>query len=89
MAVPGYFFGPTFSTSGNTSMVQSQMDALGLRNIFSDVDKSFIEGNTEEFIKRDPRILGYTFPEETFDQARAKLLALRGVKDMQAVLIHG
>ncbi len=86
-AAHGYFYGSTFSTSGNQSMAQSQMNALGLRNIFADVAKDFIEANTEELIKRDPQImiLTYYVPDETFEQAKAKFLALPGAKDMQAV----
>ncbi|MGH3753406.1 MAG: ABC transporter substrate-binding protein [Pseudonocardiaceae bacterium] len=86
-AAHGYFFGTTFSTSGNQSMVQSQLDALGLKNIFSDVAKDFIEANTEELIKRDPQvmILTHYLPDETFEQAKAKFLALPGAQDMQAV----
>ncbi len=86
-AAHGYFYGTTFSTSGNQSMVQSQLDALGLKNVFSDVAKDFIEGNTEELIKRDAQvmILTYSLPDETFEQAKAKLLALPGAQDMQAV----
>lgn len=86
-AAHGYFYGSTFSTSGNQSMAQQQMEALGLRNVFSDVAKDFIEANTEELIKRDPQILILTFyvPDETFEQAKAKFLAVPGAKDMQAV----
>lgn len=86
-AAQGYFYGTTFTTSGNQSMLQSQFDALGLKNVFSDVAKDFIESNTEELIKRDPQImvLTYYLPDETFELAKAKFLALPGVKDMQAV----
>ena len=58
-----------------------------MTNVFADVQKEFIEGNTEELIKRDPEVfvLGYGYDgKETFAQAKRKFLAIAGVADTKA-----
>lgn len=86
-AAAGYFFGKTLSTNGGRSIQQTWMQTLALENVFGDVDKEFIEGNTEELIKRDPEVfvLGYGYDgKETFEQAKRKFLAIPGVSDTKA-----
>ncbi|MDP2711159.1 MAG: ABC transporter substrate-binding protein [Solirubrobacteraceae bacterium] len=88
-AASAYFFGDTPSTNGNRSMIHAQMEVLGLTNAFGDVDKAFIESNTEELIKRDPDVIilsyGVLGDKDTFAAAKAKFVALPGARDMQAV----
>ncbi len=78
--------------AGNTSMEHTQLEMLGLRNVFGDAADQFIEPSIEELIARDPEvlILQYDFadgagPPKTFQQARQEFLALPGVQEMQAV----
>lgn len=78
--------------AGNTSMEHTQLEILGLRNVFADTADQFIEPSLEELIARDPEvlILQYDFadgdgPPKTFQQARQEFLALPGVREMQAV----
>lgn len=84
-----YFFGDVLTTNGATHISNAWMDTLGLTNVFGDVDASFTEGNLEELIDRDPEVLilsyGWIDGEETFEQAKQKLLALPGAADMRAV----
>ncbi len=88
-AASAYFFGDTPSTNGNRSMIHAQMQALGLTNAFGDVDKAFIESNTEELIKRDPDVIvlsyGVLGDKDTFAKAKAKFVKLPGARDMKAV----
>ncbi|MGH3612444.1 MAG: ABC transporter substrate-binding protein [Pseudonocardia sp.] len=74
------------------SMEQTQLEILGLDNIFADSDDQFIEPVLEELIKRDPEvlILQYGFsvgdgPPKTFEQARQEFLALPGISGIRAV----
>lgn len=84
-----YFFGGTPSTNGNRNIIHSMMESLGLRNVFGDVDRDYIESNVEELIERDPDVLilssGTGGPDETFADVKAQLLKIPGAKDMTAV----
>lgn len=88
-AASAYFFGDAPSTSGNRNIIHSMMTTLGLRNVFGDVDKDYIEANTEQLIARDPDVLILSYgtggPEETFADVKAKFLRLPGTRDMTAV----
>lgn len=86
-AAAGYFFGTALSTNGSPSIQNAWMRALGVENVFADVPKEFVEGNTEELVKRDPDlfILGYGYDgKETFAQAKRKFLAIPGISDTKA-----
>lgn len=88
-AASAYFFGQTPSTHGNREIVTAMMAALGLRNVFGDVDRDFIEANTDQLIARDPDVLllSYGFGErgETLADVKRKFLRLPGTHDMTAV----
>ncbi|MGH3565565.1 MAG: ABC transporter substrate-binding protein [Pseudonocardia sp.] len=78
--------------AGARSMEQTQLEILGLANIFADSEDEFIEPSLEELIARDPEalILQYGFtvgdgPPKTFEQARQEFLALPGVTGIRAV----
>lgn len=86
-AASGYFFGETLSTNGSRSIQHTWLETLGVTNVFGDIDKEFIEGNTEELIERDPEIfvLGFGYDgEETFAQAKEKFLEIPGVSETRA-----
>ncbi len=87
-AASAYFFGEILSTDGNQAISDAMMEALGLTNVFADVDASFIEENLEELVDRDPEvlILIYGYNGETFEEALQQMLAAPGVADTRAAL---
>ena len=50
-----------FFTCGNQSFISDLLQILGIRNIFSDIDKAYIQVNEESIIKRQPDII--LFPD--------------------------
>ncbi|WP_109529601.1 MULTISPECIES: ABC transporter substrate-binding protein [Nocardia] len=68
--------GSTLNAYGGTSTVDTQMDILGLTNIFGDVAKRSFGANTETLIQRDPEIvILLTQGDQTPESARAALRA--------------
>lgn len=45
---------PTISAYGERSTVDQQMEVLGFRNVFDDIDKRVFDPNIEEIIDRNP-----------------------------------
>lgn len=82
-----YFWGDTPSSRGGTSITTQIFETIGLVNVFADVDASFIENNTEDLVKRNPQVLviNYLVQGESFEDAKARLLALPGISAMEAV----
>lgn len=73
---------------GNTSITTAQMEVFGLTNAFPDAQLQDPALSIETFIAADPDvlILIYGYNEgETFEQARAALLAVPGPTSMTAV----
>ena len=68
--------GSTLNAYGGTSTVDTQMDILGLTNIFGDVAERSFGANTETLIQRDPEIvILLTQGDQTPESARAALRA--------------
>lgn len=70
------------------SMPDTQLEMLGLRNVFADVEKGFFEPGLEEIIKRNPDVLILlTFPTEgqTDADVMRKFMALPGIRRITAV----
>ncbi|WP_216910808.1 ABC transporter substrate-binding protein [Nocardia noduli] len=66
--------GSTLNAYGGTSTVDTQMEILGLTNIFGDVAQRGFGANTETLIERDPEIvILLTQGDQTPDSARAAL----------------
>lgn len=67
--------GSTLSAYGSTSTVNTQMNMLGLNNIFGDVAKRSFGANTETLIARNPEVvILLTQGDQTPDSARRALL---------------
>lgn len=82
-----YFWGDTPSSRGGHSITTEVFNAIGLTNVFEDVEESFIENNMEDLVKRNPDVLviNYLVQGESFEDSKSRLLALPGVAAMDAV----
>ncbi|MGH8931825.1 MAG: ABC transporter substrate-binding protein, partial [Egibacteraceae bacterium] len=73
---------------GNRSPVHAQMQKLGLKNAFADVDEFYFEPSVEELTARDPDVLitlfGYRGVDSA-DDAKAELLARSEISGLTAL----
>lgn len=76
--------GSSLKAYGSWSMAHTQLQALGARNVFGDVDSRVFEVNVEDLIERDPEIVVLLSYGETDEQAKEKFLRIPGVSDLFA-----
>lgn len=83
-----YFSGGALGGYGNQNMTHTQIEALGLTNVFADVEERTFELSPEELIARDPDVIvllhGNT-PDESVEDAKRKLGDLPGAGGTTAV----
>lgn len=73
-------------TYGTASMSNAQLDALGIRNVFDDVAKRYVETSIETLVDRDPDVIVVLYPEgKNAEDAIAEVLALPGADTLSAV----
>ncbi|MGQ0572589.1 MAG: ABC transporter substrate-binding protein [Pseudonocardia sp.] len=78
--------GTSFSAYGTSSMSHAQLGALGVRNVFGDVDKRVFEVSFEEVIARNPDVLLLLHVRSTDPELpRRSLLAAPGADSIAAV----
>ncbi|MBF6353770.1 ABC transporter substrate-binding protein [Nocardia higoensis] len=78
--------GSTLNAYGGTSTVDTQMQMLGLSNIFGDVDKRSFGANTETLIQRDPAVvILLTQGDQTPESARQALRSRPELADVEAI----
>lgn len=83
-----YFSGNALGAYGSSSMAHTQMQALGLTNVFADTHKRTFEVSLEEFIARDPDVVIVLIgsgPGATAQKAKQKLRALPGAETVTAI----
>lgn len=82
-----YFWGTTPSVTGARNVLHEQLSLLGVTDVFADVEKNYVESNTEELIGRNPDVivLSYGLDGETAEAAKKKLLAIPGIDAVTAV----
>lgn len=84
-----YYFSSSspMSAYGGTSILTSQLDLVGLQNVYGDQAKTYLEVSNESLLAADPEVivLVYGLYGESFETARQRLLAEPGAKDLQAV----
>ncbi|MGH3902035.1 MAG: ABC transporter substrate-binding protein [Pseudonocardiaceae bacterium] len=85
---------PTISAYGDRSTVDQQLDILGLRNVFGDVDKRLIEPNIEEIVDRNPEVVilllqGTQTPQGVREvlRARPELQNVTAVRDDDIIVL--
>lgn len=69
---------------GTDSMSDTQLETLGLSNVFGDVDKRVFESNIEEIIGRDPDVLILLHTEGAPEPIKSTFLANPGIDRMKA-----
>lgn len=84
-----YFFGDKLSSNGGRrGIIHVNMEIVGLKNVFADVEKVFFKPTVEDLIDRNPDVIMLTYgyrPGQTFSKLKKQLLALPGIRDTKAV----
>src|SRR5690606_10611144 len=62
-----------------------QLETLGARNVFADVDKRVFEVSMEGLLGRDPDVILLLHTEGTDEEIKQALLDIPGAEDLQAV----
>ncbi|WP_346048838.1 ABC transporter substrate-binding protein [Actinomadura chokoriensis] len=75
----------TVGAYGGQSMATPQLQTLGARNVFADVDKRVFEVSMEELLGRDPDIIVLLHTDGTDEEIRRALLDIPGATDLRAV----
>jgi iron complex transport system substrate-binding protein len=70
---------------GTGSMSHTQLEALGIRNVFSDHTERIFDASSEAVIDRAPDVLIVLVFDQSAEEAKNGLLSLPGVSDMAAV----
>ncbi len=84
-----YYFSSSapMSAYGGAGILQTQLTANGLSNVYGKQPKTYLEVSTESLLKADPEVivLAYGLFGESFETAKKRLLAEPGAKDLRAV----
>ncbi len=75
----------TVGAYGGQSMATPQLETLGARNVFADVDKRVFEVSMEELLGRDPDVILLLHTEGTDEEIKQALLDIPGAEDLRAV----
>ncbi|QKW36851.1 ABC transporter substrate-binding protein [Actinomadura sp. NAK00032] len=75
----------TVGAYGSRSMATPQLETLGARNVFADVDKRVFEVSMEELLRRDPDTIVLLHTDGTDEEIKQALLDIPGAKDLRAV----
>jgi len=70
---------------GTRSMAHPQLEALGLENVFGDVDERVFEVGTEELLGRDPDVLVLLYGDGDPAAVERAVTGLPGAEDLTAV----
>lgn len=75
----------TIGAYGGQSMATPQLETLGARNVFADVDKRVFEVSMEELLGRDPDVIVLLHTDGTDQEIKQALLDIPGARDLRAV----
>ncbi len=75
----------TVGAYGSRSMATPQLETLGARNVFADVDKRVFEVSMEELLGRDPDTIVLLHTDGTDQEIEQALLDIPGAEDLRAV----
>ncbi|MEV5830940.1 ABC transporter substrate-binding protein [Spirillospora sp. NPDC052242] len=75
----------TVGAYGKQSMATPQLETLGARNVFADVDKRVFEVSMEELLARDPDAIVLLHTDGTDREIEQALLDIPGADDLRAV----
>lgn len=75
----------TVEVYGRRSMAHTQFEALGLRDVFDDVDQRVIDAKIEEVISRNPDVVMLLSYGQTDQQAKDEFLRIPGATNLNAV----
>lgn len=71
---------------GNTSMVNPQFEAVGLKNVYDDRDERLIEGmSMEEVLSKNPQTIVLLYQNGTPDGVKKTFTSIPGASDLDAV----
>jgi iron complex transport system substrate-binding protein len=70
---------------GRSSMVHTQLTALGLQDVFGDVGSRVFDASIEEIVARDPAVVVILSYDQTDQQARDAFLSIPGAANLTAV----
>lgn len=70
---------------GRASMSHTQLEALGIENVFDDIAERNTEVSSETLVERDPDVLVLLGFNQTDEEVEQALLDLAGVSEMKAV----
>ncbi|MFP5022403.1 ABC transporter substrate-binding protein [Pseudonocardia phyllosphaerae] len=70
---------------GSQAMSHTQLQTLGLRDVFGDTPKRVFEANIEEIIARNPDVVVLYSYNETPEQAKQNFLRIPGAANLNAV----
>lgn len=69
---------------GRSSMTHTQFTALGLRDVFGDVDSRVFDASIEEMVSRDPDIVMVLSYGQTDQEAKDAFLSIPGARNLTA-----
>ncbi|MFT4235877.1 MAG: ABC transporter substrate-binding protein [Microbacterium sp.] len=73
-------------TYGTASMSNAQLDGLGIRNVFDDIPKRYLETSIETLVDRDPDVIVVLYPEgKDAEDAINEVVSLPGADALSAV----
>ncbi|RSN72032.1 MULTISPECIES: ABC transporter substrate-binding protein [Actinomadura] len=75
----------TVGAYGGQSMATPQLETLGARNVFADVDKRVFEVSMEELLARDPDVIVLLHTDGTDREIEQALLDIPGARELRAV----
>ncbi len=74
----------TISVYGKNSMMQAQLDSLGVKNVYESNDKRVTDVSIEDVLEKDPDIVVLLHTAGTPEEVRSTFDQIRGTKDMKA-----